>query len=132
MLQGWAEFTTPQAMGLGLCAVVFVPLSGILFRQYLRGRVGEDGAERKRRDFINATGKIGNGEVVDIEGDIVIYSYQVAGVSYTASQDLSSLAPLLPAERIAMAGPVSVKYLPRNPGNSIVLSEEWSGLRTRR
>ena len=27
-------------------------------------------------------------------------------------------------------GPVSIKYDPRNPANSIVLSEEWSGLRT--
>jgi hypothetical protein len=26
-------------------------------------------------------------------------------------------------------GPVSVKYDPRNPANSIVVSEEWSGLR---
>ena len=26
-------------------------------------------------------------------------------------------------------GPVAVKYDPRNPANSIVLAEEWSGLR---
>jgi hypothetical protein len=28
-----------------------------------------------------------------------------------------------------MIGPVSVKYDPRNPANSIVISEQWNGLR---
>jgi len=36
---------------------------------------------------------------------------------------------LLPADRMSMVGPASVKYDPRNPANSIVLCEQWSGLR---
>ena len=33
------------------------------------------------------------------------------------------------ATDISAAAPVSVKYDPRNPANSIVLAEQWSGLR---
>ena len=29
-------------------------------------------------------------------------------------------------------GPVSVKYDPRNPANSILVAEQWSGLRVRK
>jgi hypothetical protein len=32
----------------------------------------------------------------------------------------------------ALAGPAIVKYIPRNPANSIVICEEWSGLRARK
>ena len=49
-------------------------------------------------------------------------------MEYTASQDLSLLgrAPV----DLASVHALSVKYDPRNPANSIIMSEEWSGLRT--
>jgi hypothetical protein len=55
----------------------------------------------------------------------------VAGVVYTASQDLAALQSLLPRDPMTMVGPVSVKFDPRNPANSIVLCEDWTGLRSR-
>jgi hypothetical protein len=51
-------------------------------------------------------------------------------VEYTACQDLADLQSLLPSDRWSAIGPASIKYDPRNPANSIVLCEEWSGLRT--
>ena len=66
--------------------------------------------------------------LVEIRDDLVFYSYAVRGVEYTASQDVSRLADRLPNDLSAM-GAVSVKYDPRNPANSIVIAEEWSGLR---
>jgi hypothetical protein len=130
MVTGWADFATPQAIGITLCAIVFLPLGGILLRQYLHARRDGDEAERSRREYVHQAGKFCNGEVVDVQAGLVVYSYQVAGVSYTASQDVSSLAAHLPPGSITPAGPVSVKYLRRNPANSIVLCENWSGLRT--
>jgi hypothetical protein len=53
----------------------------------------------------------------------------VNGVEYSATQDVSSILEHLPGPAAALAGPVTVKYIPGNPANSIVVSEEWSGLR---
>ena len=104
-----------------------------LVRNYLRGRPTPDEIERRRRGTINRDGKMGDGEIVDVEtaSALIAYSYSVAGVTYTASQDLSALQQLLPPDVMTMVGPVSVKFDPRKPANSIVLCEEWSGLRNR-
>ena len=104
-----------------------------LVRNYLRGRPTPDEIERRRRGTLHREGKMGDGEIVDVEtaSALIAYSYSVAGVTYTASQDLSALQQLLPPDVMTMVGPVSVKFDPRNPANSIVLCEEWSGLRNR-
>jgi len=74
-------------------------------------------------------GKISDGEVIEFEGSSIMYSYYVAGVGYTAMQDLSGLAEFLPENPLALIGPVCLKHDPRNPANSIVVCEKWSGLR---
>ena len=104
-----------------------------LVRNYLRGRPTPDEIERRRRGTLHRDGKMGDGEIVDVEtaSASIAYSYSVAGVTYMASQDLSALQQLLPPDVMTMVGPVSVKFDPRNPANSIVLCEEWSGLRNR-
>ncbi|MDQ6665705.1 MAG: hypothetical protein M3Z23_15100, partial [Acidobacteriota bacterium] len=66
---------------------------------------------------------------VELQANVIEYSYHARGVGYTAWQDLSSLQAYLPEDRWSVVGPVSVKYDPRNPANSIVLCEQWSGLR---
>ena len=66
--------------------------------------------------------------LIEIQDDLVFYSYDVRGVEYTASQDIGPLKDRMPVE-ISPHGAVSVKYDPRNPANSIVLAEQWSGLR---
>lgn len=76
-----------------------------------------------------STGKMGDANLVDIRDDLLIYSYDVRGVEYTASQDTSKLKAFLPAD-LASLGHVAVKYDPRNPANSIVLAEEWTGLQS--
>jgi hypothetical protein len=81
---------------------------------------------------VNAAGKIGDGEIIDVEGATIVFSYSVAGVGYTAAQDLSSLEAMLPPDLASIIGPVSVKYDPRNPANSIVVCERWSGIRESR
>jgi hypothetical protein len=113
--------------------LVFVILlgGGFVAWHYLRRRPTPEEIERLRRLMINRLGKLGDGQILDVEGDLIVYSYSVAGIVYTASQDTTNLEQKLPVDRMSMVGPVSVKFDPRNPANSIVLCEEWSGLRNR-
>ena len=104
---------------------------GFVAWHFLRRRPTPEEIERLRRLTVHREGKLGDGEILDVEGSSIVYSYSVAGVVYTASQDATTLEEKLPADRMSMVGPVSVKFNPRNPANSIVLCEEWSGLRNR-
>lgn len=98
--------------------------------RYIKGRPTEAELERRRRTDLHARGKMGDANLLEFRDQMVMYSYAIGGVEYTASQDLSDLQLQLPADRWSSIGPVSIKYDPRNPANSIVLSEDWSGLRT--
>ena len=72
---------------------------------------------------------MGDASIVEMREDFIFYSYDVRGVQYTASQDISALRPYMPTDLSVAVGPVFVKYDPRNPANSVVLSEDWSGFR---
>ena len=98
--------------------------------RYIKSRPSAAELERRRRTDLRQRGKMGDANLLEFRDEIVMYSYAIGGVEYMASQDLSDLQPHLPPDRWSSIGPVSIKYDPRNPANSIVLSEEWSGLRT--
>ncbi len=85
--------------------------------------------ERQRRLTVNMRGRLADGTVTDVEPNVVYYSYCISGVEYRTSQDLSQIAELMPPEPERLIGPVTLKYAPRNPANSIVVCESWSGLR---
>jgi hypothetical protein len=76
-----------------------------------------------------ANGKMGDANLIELRDGLMFYSYAVRGVEYHATQDVSELAHVIPADAWTSIGPVSVKYDARNPANSIVLCEQWSGLR---
>jgi hypothetical protein len=97
-------------------------------RAWLRSRISPDEKERRRRLMLLSAGKRGDANLVEIREGLLIYSYLVRGVEYTASQDVSKLALFVPGD-VASLGAICVRYDPRNPANSIVLAEEWSGLR---
>jgi hypothetical protein len=108
--------------------VAFIAVILVLRR---RRRPTPEEIERSRRLAIQAGGKMGDGEIIDVNGNSIMYSYSVAGVNYTASQDATELRELLPPDLMSLLGPISIKFDPRNPANSIVICEQWSGLRTR-
>jgi hypothetical protein len=85
--------------------------------------------ERRRRLHIHATGRLGDAVVTEVGDDLLYYSYTIRGVQYTASQDIGTLRDRLPADLSRLVGPSQMKYVPKNPANSILLCEEWSGLR---
>lgn len=96
--------------------------------------------ERRRRAFLAKEGRITDGSIVDartFEGEeslsptpeLLLYRYRIAGVTYDCGQDVSVLASQTAGYRIDQ--PIQVKYDPRNPGNSIIVSEDWNGLRVK-
>ena len=94
--------------------------------------------ERERRDLLGEFGRITDGTVLDVHelvedpqrpATLLIYHYDVAGVSYEASQDVTYLRQWINLQSCRLGVPTSVRYDPANPGNSMVVSERWSGLR---
>lgn len=114
-----------------LGAFIVVAAIGVIAWLRFRKRPSPEEVERLRRLDLHRTGKMGDGQIVDVEGATIVYTYSIAGVIYTASQDAAGLQQKLPEDRMTMVGPVMIKFDPRNPANSIVLCEEWSGLRKR-
>ena len=121
-----ASLSAAETVSLVLAGVLVVLVALIGYRAWQASRISPAERERGRRKALAAKGKMGDATLLEIRGQMLFYSYDVRGVEYTACQDIEALQTSLPAE---LMGPVSVKYDPRNPANSIVVSEEWSGLR---
>src|SRR5271166_1258299 len=95
--------------------------------------------ERERRTQLTLGGRIIDGNVIDVleleESEsgqqmiLLVYKYDVAGVTYEASQDVTHLRQFIDLYSCRLGLPASVKYDPHNPGDSLVISETWSGLR---
>ena len=86
--------------------------------------------EQRRRLEVNSNGRLGDATILEITEEAIFYEYSVRGITYTASQDISKLRELIPADPERLIGrPASLKYSSQNPANSILLCEEWSGLR---
>jgi hypothetical protein len=121
---------------------------GGAFLSKLLGRSPDpDEIERQRRAYLNQIGRIVEGQITDLvevaedkaqhkstkEVDgrrkLVCYSYSISGVSYETSQDITSLEGRAGMERIITGLPASIKYDPSNPSNSILIADDWSGLR---
>jgi len=94
--------------------------------------------EHERRTWLNTVGRITDGTVIDVQelenqeqhaATMLIYQYDVAGVSYEASQDVTYLRQWINLHSCRLGLPTSVKYDSRNPGNSMVIAEGWIGLR---
>jgi hypothetical protein len=123
------SFSPADALTLALAGLL-VSLSGVIgMRAWRRSRITPEEKERLRRATLVARGKMGDANLVEVRDELLFFSYDVRGVQYTASQDISALKQYIPADLAVTYGPVFVKYDPRNPANSVVLSEEWSGLR---
>jgi hypothetical protein len=121
-------YTAAEITTIALAAVLVILLAIIGYRAWQRSRVTADERERRRCAHLVAIGKINDARLVEIRENLVFYSYAVRGVEYTASQDLSRFAGVTAFDFSGVSA-MSVKYDPRNPANSIVAAEEWSGLR---
>jgi heme A synthase len=126
------DFLRMYSIALGALAVV---LAVVAWRR--RRRTVPD-QERERREFLDRVGRITDGNVLDVqemepEGarltQLILYQYEIAGVEYQCSQDVTRLRHWINLHSCRLGLPTSVKYDPQNPGNSLVISERWNGLR---
>lgn len=116
----------PQLLALlGIPAVLIAGVITIV----LRSRVDPLERERKRRLAVNAGGRLVDAMITGAQGDLIFYLYTAGGVEYAASQDVAQLHAYLPEPVENLIGPATVKYSNRNPANSILVCEEWSGMR---
>jgi len=120
-----------EAALLSLLLAAVAVLVAIGVRRWKASRVAPEERERRRRAMLVARGKMGDAVLVEVRDDLLFFSYSVRGVEYTASQDVSALRHQVPRDLSALIA-VGVKYMPQNPANSIVVAEEWSGLRLAR
>jgi hypothetical protein len=116
-----------QALVIGAVSLLVVAVSVFIV---LRIRRKPKDKEKRRRLEVNANGRLGDATILEITDDAIFYEYSVRGITYTASQDISKLRELIPGDPQRLIGrPASLKYSYQNPANSILLCEEWSGLR---
>ena len=120
-------YAAARVVTVALAVLLVILLVIIGWRAWQRSRVTPEERERLRRTWLAAAGKMGDAMLVEIRDDLVFYSYAVRGVEYTASQDVSSWRTRCP-RTFRNVPAISMKYDPRNPANSIVVAEEWSGL----
>ena len=92
-------------------------------------RANPDKRERERRLDRQRDGRLGDALILEATEAMLYYSYSVRGGQYEASQDLNGLRHLLPIEPERLIGAASLKYSTKDPANSMLICEEWSGLR---
>lgn len=127
------------AFGAILVAAIVVLVFLVWF---LRRRNTPDEKERRRRLRVNRNGRLVSGVVIDIDepegtdGEtprrLVHYSYRIGAVDYSACQDVTTLPDALGDDLSLVVGAVQVKLHQKNPYNSIVVCEDWSGFRRAR
>lgn len=124
-------------LGLAVALVLLLALVVWLLR---RRRLPPQEAERRRRLWLVRHGRLIDGSVLDLteidatearEGtplQFLLYQYQIAGVIYESSQEVTHLNEYIDLQNSRIDLPASIKYDPHNPANSIVVAENWSGL----
>jgi hypothetical protein len=127
VFQSVRTFPVTEAVVIGAVSLALIAAGSFVI---LRIRRKPKDREKLRRMEVNMNGRLGDATITDINEDAIFYEYFVAGLTYTASQDISQLRELIPADSHRLIGrPASLKYSSQNPANSILVCEEWSGLR---
>ena len=126
---------------LGTLAILCVCAGGVVTYFALRKRPSEEELERLRRQTLVQSGRIIDGTVIDISDlgpnesgrpggmRLILYKYEIAGVAYECSQDVTLLQDHVNIYDCRLGFPCSVRYDPHKPVNSIIVAENWSGLR---
>ncbi len=116
-------------------------LGGVAWYMATRKTTSEEELERTRRQDLVLGGRIIDGTILDIREldpqeagrpdgmELILYKYEIAGVAYECSQDITNLKDLIHVRDIRVGFPCSVRYDTRQPENSIVIAENWIGLR---
>ena len=127
-----------NAWVIGAAAVLGAALLALGLWMVFRKRPTAEELERARRLFLAHSGRLVDGmllDVCEVEAEdgrtltMLLYSYRIGGVDYESSQDITDMRGVVDALQVRAGFPCSARYQPGNPHNSIVVAEEWSGLR---
>lgn len=146
LLSDWK--TLLIVVGIGVAAIAMIGYA------FFKPSVDPEEAERRRRLHLNQIGRIAEGQVVELleqppepeksrrglfasrarplaqrNRHLVSYSYLISGVTYHTAQDITGLESQIRLERLVAGQPASIKYDPANPVDSILVADDWSGLR---
>jgi hypothetical protein len=139
---------------LGMGGALVAALAMIAYA-FFRPTVNPEDEERKRRLHLNQIGRIAEGQIVELverppesketrkglfgasakplkdmrPRHLVSYSYLISGVTYQTAQDITGLESQIRLERLVAGQPASIKYDASNPSDSILVADDWSGLR---
>ncbi len=128
---------TPLRIYTLSAAIVIAATSSLMWLGGRRKTTPEQ-RETLRRQRVSAQGRITDGTVLDVQEfdpgagypvQMIVYTYDVAGVHYECSQDVSQLRQFVDLHSCRIGVATSVKYDRRHPGDSIVVAESWCGLR---
>ena len=145
-----ADWELLLAMGGALIAAL-----AMIAYAFLRPAPNPEEEERKRRLHLNQIGRIAEGQIVELvehppvskearkglfgagarpladmrPRHLVSYSYLISGVTYQTAQDITGLESQVRLERLVAGQPASIKYDASNPSDSILVADDWSGLR---
>jgi hypothetical protein len=108
------------------------------YRYATRKRPTPEELEQERRMLLVQQGRIVDGTLLEVREidtpdgrplSMILFSYRIGGVDYECWQDITILRNIVDVERIRAGFPCSVRYQMGNPQNSIVVAENWSGVR---
>jgi len=146
----FADWKLVLGMGGALVAAV-----AMIAYAFFRPAVNPEDEERKRRLHLNQIGRIAEGQIVELverppeskearkglfgasarplkdmrPRHLVSYTYLISGVTYQTAQDITGLESQIRLERLVAGQPASIKYDAANPSDSILVADDWSGLR---
>ena len=133
---------------IGTLAASVLCAAGVAAYFIFRRRPTPEEIERDRRAELVRSGRIIDGTILDVsdldggntssadedappsEVRFILYKYAIGGVEYECSQDVSTLRDYFSPEDLRLSFPCSVRYDVHHPENSIIIAENWSGLRT--
>lgn len=131
-MQPWMTHHVPV---LATTAASVAAVGGVVLWWVLTHRKSAEEKERERREHLVLHGRIIDGSVLDWSEQpnsthlgTLHYRYYIAGVSYECAQDVTFLKGTALVNSTCLGRPASVRYDPKNPANSIIVAEAWSGL----
>ena len=113
-------------------------LGAIAVWMLTRKRPTADELEEARRNLLMDFGRIVDGMLLDhfqieaedgVTREMLLYHYEISGVTYECSQDVTLLREVVDPARVKVGMPCSIRYQPGIPENSVLVTERWSGIR---
>ena len=93
-----------EVAALGAAAGVLLAAAGWII---MSTRVTPEARERQRRFMLSQHGRLAHGVLTGSEQNTLHYRYEISGVAYSTTQDISGLRELLPTDPQRLIGPVT-------------------------